>query len=567
MKRNVFLALSIVLALVFSSCNKDLKPLDSSYFTTNPNPLEVKGGKVEADITGKFPVKYFSKNAVVTVTPVLIANANPNQKWASASRIFQGEKVLGNDMEIKYKAGGAYTMRASFNYEPDMAQSALYLMFDVVAGKKSYTLPMVKLADGVVATAETADKLLNPVIIPDKFQRIIKETQEANIKFLIQQSDLRTSETKSAEMVALTQKIKAVKDAANQEISGFEIAGYASPEGPYVLNKNLAENRQKVTADFINNEFKKIKSQVKIDSKFTAEDWAGFQALMEKSNIQDKEIILRVLSMYPDPEQREREIKNLSVAYKNIADNILPELRRSRLTLTVDVIGKSDSEILALLSSNPQSLSLEELLYAAALVKTPSEKMEIYQRVMEMYPEDVRAFNNFGVLQFAQGSISAALSSFEKALSINPRNPDANFNAGICNLAFGKIEKASECFGKAAGTSGNLGNALGTVFVLQGEYARAKTSFGTNYTNNAALVQILDKNYAAANNILKNIPNPDGYTSYLAAVVGARTNDTDAVLTNIQKAVSLDSSLKPKILKDIEFAKYFNNNAFLSILK
>ncbi|MDR0811146.1 MAG: hypothetical protein LBN23_02565 [Paludibacter sp.] len=568
MKKNVFLALSVALALIFSACNKNLKPLDSSYFTTNPNPLEAKGGKVEADITGKFPVKYFSKNAVVTVTPVLVANDNPNLKWKSAPQTFQGEKVKGNDQTIQYKAGGTYNMKAAFNYVPEMAQSALYLTFDVVAGKKQYTLPMVKLADGVIGTAETADKnLTGAVIIPDKFQRIIQETQEADIKFLIQQSNLRTSETKSAEIAALTQKIKAVKDIANEEISGFEISGYASPDGAIALNTNLADKRQKVTSDFIKSELKKIKSQVTIDSKFTAEDWDGFQALMEKSNIQDKQVILRVLSMYTDPEQREREIKNLSTAFKQIADEILPQLRRSKLKLTVDVIGKSDDEIASLAKSNPKSLTIEELLYAASIAKTPADKAAIYQKVVELYPNEIRGYNNLGVQQYSQSLIPDALSSFEKALSINPKDADANYNAGLCSLALGNISKAEEYFGKAAGTSGNLGNALGTVYTLKGEYAKAKSSFGANYTNNAALLQILNGDYKAAANTLDNVANPNGYTSYLAAIVGARTNNKDAVLTNAQKAVSLDSSLKAKILKDIEFAKYFTDSSFLSILK
>ena len=571
MKKNVFLALSIVLSLVLFSCNKNLKPLDSSYFTTNPNPLEVKGGKVDADITGTFPVKYFSKKAVVTVTPILVANADPNKKWASESKVFQGEKVVGNDQTIQYKAGGTYNMKASFNYDPDMIQSALYLIFDVVVGKKSYSLPMVKLADGVIATSETADRYMSgangPVIIPDKFQRIIQETQEASIKFLIQQSNLRPSETKSEEMVSLTQKIKAVKDVTNEEISGFEVSGYASPDGSLALNTNLAERRQKVTVDFVNTELKKIKSQVKIDSKFTAEDWDGFQALMEKSNIQDKATILRVLSMYTDPEQREREIKNISAAYKSIADEILPELRRSRLKLTVDVIGKSDSEILSFLSTDPQKLSLEELLYAATLVQTADEKSDIYMRIMEMHPNDMRAYNNLGVQQYEKGAVVDALKSFERALAVNAANPDANYNAGLGNLALGNLAKASEHLGKAAGTIGNLGNALGTVFTLQGNYSRATTSFGSNYTNNAALIQILNGDYRSASNILNNVANPDGYTSYLAAIIGARTNDTEAVVTNVQKAVSLDSSLKAKILKDIEFAKYVTNSSFLSLLK
>ena len=310
MRKQLFFMVSMLLVLVLSSCNKDLKTLDPSLFTCTPNPLEVKGGKVDATITGTFPVKYFAKNATVTVTPVLTFNG---KEVKAAASTFQGEKVVGNNKTISYKAGGSYTIKTSFDYNPEMIKSELWLDFSVSTKKKTYTLQRVKVADGVIATSQLAATSFGAengaVIIPDKFQRVIQEMQEADIKFLIQQSELRKSEAKSEDIVALTKKIKEAKETQNKQVAGLEVAGYASPDGAVELNTNLAEKRQKVTNEFINKELKKLKTSVKVDSKFTAEDWDGFQKLMESSNIQDKQVILRVLSMYSDPEQRENESK------------------------------------------------------------------------------------------------------------------------------------------------------------------------------------------------------------------------------------------------------------------
>jgi len=569
MKNHLLLTLSLVFALVLSSC-KDMGPLDPSLFKCSPNPLEVKAGKVNATITGTFPVKYFAKKATVTVTPVLKFNGT---EVKGSPVVFQGEKVVGNDKSISYKAGGSYSMNATFNYMPEMAVSELYLEFSVKTKKKTYTIPSVKVADGIIATSELVSKNFlgstenGPVIIADKFQRVIQELQEADIKFLIQQSQLRKSETKSGDILELTKKIVEANKAENKEVANFEIAGYASPDGGIELNTNLAEKRQKVTADFINKELKKLKSSVTVDSKFTAEDWDGFQKLMENSDIQDKQVILRVLSMYSDPEQREREIKNLSVAFKGIADEILPQLRRSRLKLTVDVTGKSDKEILNLAQNDASKLSLEELLYAATLTENLAEKTSIYQKATETNSSCPRAFNNLGVVQYQQGNLVEASKNFNKALELNSSNADVNYNAGIISLANNNVSKAEEQFGKAAGTSGNLKNALGTVYIINGEYPKAKTSFGSTATNNAALAQILSADYNGARNTLSMISKPDALTSYLGAVIGARTNDRETVYSSLRSAVRLNKSYAAKALKDIEFAKFFTDETFISIVK
>jgi len=567
MKKQLFFAVSMVFALVFSSCSKDLTALDPSLFKCNPNPLEVKGGKVDATITGTFPVKYFNKNAVVTVTPVLKFEG---KEVKGAAVVFQGEKVKGNDKTIAFKTGGNYSVNASFDYVPEMAKSELYLEFSIVQKKKTYQIPGVKVADGVIATSQlvsTNASELTAVIIPDKFQRVIQQQQEADIMFLIQQAKLRKSETSSADMVSLTKKIKEVKESTNQKVSAFDLSAYASPEGPLKLNTNLAESREKVTVDFMNKEMKKLKTSIKIDSKFTPEDWAGFQALMEKSNIQDKEVILRVLTMYTDPEERDRQIKNLSVAFKQIAEEILPQLRRSKLKLTIDVTGKSDSLITQLAKEDPAKLSVEELLYAATLTPDLGEKGAIYQKVTEQYPTDARGFNNLGAIKFQQGNVDDASRYFAKAFEIDPASADINYNSGLTSLAKGDLAKAEVSFGKAAGTTGNVGEALGTVYLIRGDYAKAKTYFGSTVSNNAALLQILNADYSGARTTLSAVAQPNATTSYLGAIIGARTNDRDAVYSNLKNAIKLDGTFAAKAVKDIEFSKFATDETFLSIVK
>ena len=567
MKKQFLFAVSMVFALLLSSCAKDLTALDQSLFKCNPNPLEVKGGKVNATVTGTFPVKYFNKKAVVTVTPVLKFEG---KEVKGTPVVFQGEKVKGNDKVIEFQAGGNYSLDVAFNYVPEMAKSQLYLQFDIVQGKKTYSIPSVIVADGVIATSQlvaTNSTEMTPVLMQDKFQRVIQQKQEADIMFLIQQSKLRKTETNSADIVSLTKKIKEVTESTNQKVTAFDLSATASPDGPLKLNTNLAESRQKVTSDFMAKEMKKIKASVKLDAKFTPEDWDGFQKLMESSNIQDKQVILRVLTMYTDPEQRNREIKNLSVAFKQIAEEILPKLRRSKLQLTIDVTGKSDAEITKLAKEDASKLSVEELIFAGTLTNDLGEKAAIYQKVTELYPTDVRGFNNLGAIKYLQGNTADASRYLAKALEIDPKSVDANYNAAIVALAKGDLNNAEEFFGKAAGTTGNIGQGLGAIYTIKGDYAKAKTYFGSTASNNAALVQILNADYSGARTTLSAVQHPNALTAYLGAVIGARTNDRDAVYSNLKNAIKQDGSLAAKAQKDIEFAKFAADADFLAIVK
>ena len=556
------LLMAMVVAL-FSSCSKKMGPLSADYFTVTPQVLEAVGGKVPATINGKFPEKYFNKKAVVEVTPVLKWNGG-EAKGQPAT--FQGEKVEGNDQSISYKMGGSYTMKTSFDYVPEMAKSELYLEFKATIGKKEVTIPAVKIADGVISTSELVNNTLgnaNPALGEDAFQRIIKEKHDANIMFLIQQANIRSSELKTAK--EFNKEVANVNEAANKKISNIEVSAYASPDGGVSLNTTLAENRENNTTKMLNKDLKKAKIDAPIDAKYTAQDWEGFQELVSKSNIQDKELILRVIAMYQDPAQRESEIKNISAVYKELANTILPQLRRSRLTLNYEIIGKSDEEIAKLASSNPSELNIEELLYAATLTNDPAKQEAIYTQATKQFPNDYRAYNNLGKLAYQAGNIDKAESYFKKAANVNA-SPEVNLNLGLVSLMKGDKAAAEAYFGKAAGTK-ELGESMGNLYIAQGQYERAVNSFGDSKTNSAALAQILAKDYNKAKNTLANVERPDAYTDYLMAVLGARTNNSSMVTSSLKSAVAKDSSLAKKAATDLEFAKYFTNADFMNIVK
>jgi len=565
MIKKLYLPLLATMIIALSSCGSKMGELPSDYFTTTPQVLEAVAGEVPVTINGRFPEKYFNKKAVVEVTPVL--------RWAGGqakgqSATFQGEKVEGNEQTISNKMGGNYTMKASFDYVPEMAKSELFLEFNARIGNKTVSIPPVKIADGVIATSELLGQTLNsanPATGEDNFQRIIKEAQQANIMFLIQQANLRPSELNSADVKEFHKTVSEVDAAENKKISNIEISAYASPDGGLGLNTKLAENREKNTEDYVNKQLRRAKVDAALDAKYTAQDWEGFQELVSKSNIQDKELILRVLSMYKDPEQREQEIKNISSVYKNLAADILPQLRRSRLTLNYEIIGKSDEEISNLADRNPSQLNMEELLYAATLTDNSAKQEAIYAQATKQFANDYRAYNNLGKLAYQAGDMAKAETFLRKAQTLKDA-PEVNMNLGLISLKKGDVSAAESYLGKASGAS-ELNEALGNLYIAQGQYQRAVNSFGNVKTNSAALAQILAKDYNKANTTLSGIANPDAYTDYLTAVLGARTNNSATVISSLKKAVQKNPSLARSAANDLEFSKFATNSDFMGIIR
>lgn len=541
--------------LFLASCKSDMT-LSEDYFSVTPQILEEVGGQVPVSVDCYFPAKFFNKKAVVTVTPVLKWNGGEVKADAIT---FQGEKVQGNNKIVPHKDDYTYTTKFSFPYQPEMAQSELFATFDATIKGKKVELPAVKLADGVISTEslyQNAAANANSAFSEDAFQRIIKQAQEANIMFAIQQANIRPGETASDAVKALKESMNTVvNDTKNYGVENVEVSAYASPDGGMQLNENLASQREKNAANYIKNEMKKSKLDTALDTKYTAEDWEGFKELVEKSNLQDKDLILRVLSMYSDPERRESEIKNLSSVYGELADDILPQLRRARLTLNYQIIGRSDDEIKDAYKSDPKVLSCNELLYAATLTDKAAEKKDIYTTTTNIYPNDYRAYNNLGLLAFEAGDIETAHSLYHKALSLNSSAPEIHTNLSNMLLSQGKLAEAQNHLSKGGDSAENK-QALGTSYIAQGQYARAIEALKGTNTESEALAYILNKDYTNATKVLDAIKNPTGNTSYLKAVVAARTNDAAAVAQNLKQAIAADASLKAKAAADLEFVKF-----------
>lgn len=553
MKKIQVLTLTACSMLALSSCSNKMV-LTADNFEVVPNPLETQTGMVPSTINGSFPEKFMKKKAVVTVIPEL---RYAGQATQGQSATFQGEKVLGNNQTISYRLGGRYTMRSTVPYNDDMQKSELWMTFKAYKGKKEIQIPAVKVADGVIATSELYKKTLlsdGGCQAVDSFQRVRAQKQEANIKFLVNQANLRKSELKNnsvTEFVEMLKKINADREGFN--LSNVEVQAYASPEGGFKFNDKLAGKRQNVSEKYVKDQLKKTKMNANIDAHYTAQDWDGFQRLVQASNLQDKDVILRVLSMYKDPEEREQQIRNMSAAFRELADGILPELRRSRLIINYETIGRSDDQIQEQYNADAAKLSADELLYFASLQDTQADQEKVYKKTAELYDKDYRAYNNLATIALSKGDKAAAASYLAKALALDANSAESNANKGLMSLAAGNMAEAEAAIAKGA-TSETTAYAQGVLSLAKGNYAQAQQLFGDKKTNSAALAQLLAKDYDAASKTLDKVENADAITDYLHAIVAARRGNKFAATSYLKEALKKDPSLKAYADNDLELA-------------
>ena len=553
MKKIQVLTLTACSMLALSSCSNKMV-LTADNFEVVPNPLETQSGMVPSTINGSFPEKFMKKKAVVTVIPEL---RYAGQATQGQSATFQGEKVLGNNQTISYRLGGRYTMRSTVPYNDDMQKSELWMTFKAYKGKKEIQIPAVKVADGVIATSELYKKTLlsdGGCQAVDSFQRVKAQKQEANIKFLVNQANLRKSELKNnsvTEFVEMLKKINADREGFN--LSNVEVQAYASPEGGFKFNDKLAGKRQNVSEKYVKDQLKKTKMNADIDAHYTAQDWDGFQRLVQASNLQDKDVILRVLSMYKDPEEREQQIRNMSAAFRELADGILPELRRSRLIINYETIGRSDDQIKEQYNADAAKLSADELLYFASLQDTQADQEKVYKKTAELYDKDYRAYNNLATIALSKGDKAAAASYLAKALALDANSAESNANKGLMSLAAGNMAEAEAAIAKGA-TSETTTYAQGVLSLAKGNYAQAQQLFGDKKTNSAALAQLLAKDYDAAAKTLDKVENADAMTDYLHAIVAARRGNKFAAASYLKEALQKDPSLKAYADNDLELA-------------
>ena len=559
MRKYQILCMAAAAVAALSSCSSKLGALSADNFTVTPNPLEAKAGEVEATINGVFPEKYLKKKAVVTVVPELRSNITSDVVKGQPAT-FQGEKVQGNDQTISYRMGGRYAMKSVFDYTDALESSDLYLTFKARVGKKEVSVPDVKVATGVVATSELYKQILSTgggCKATDAFQRIREEKQEANIKFLINEAKLRKSELASnsiSEFVNMLKKINADREGLN--VQNVEIAAYASPEGGFDFNDRLANKRQTVSEDYVKQQLSETGVEAPIDAHYTAEDWDGFKQLVAASNLQDKDVIIRVLEMYKDPQEREQQIRNMSAGFQELADGVLPELRRARLTINYEVVGRSDDQIVKQAATDPSVLSVEELLYAATLVDNIDQQEAIYKAAAKKDPKDYRALNNLAVIEMAKGNEAAAKNYVEQALKADPKAAEAFANRGLMNLKDGNLSAAENDIARASGAA-SVGQALGNLSIAKGNFAQAEADFQGLKTNSAALAQLLNKNYDGAIATLDAIEQPDAMTSYLRALVAARKGNKSAAKSYLDEAIQKNPALK----------SYAENDHELDILK
>ena len=553
MRKSVFYFLAASVLVITSSCSSTMGQLTSANFEVTPNPMETQAGKVTVTINGKFPAKYMKKNVIVTITPELRGSNGYNLR-AEEGTSFQGEKVRNNFQTISYEHGGNFTMRQSFDYADALHRSDLYMNIVAKQGKKETKQPLVKVASGIIATSELYQKALKseqPCLAPDSFQRVTNQKMEAQVKFLVNQANLRKSELASnsvKDFVEMLRKINREHESLN--LKNVEVLGYASPEGNFAVNDRLANQRQSVSEEFVKGQMKQARVSGDVTSHYTAEDWDGFQKLVAASNIQDKDVILRVLSMYQDPEQREQQIRNMSEGFRELADGILPELRRARMIINYETVGRSDEQLKQQYAADPTKLSLDELLYTATLYENPAESETVYKKAAELFPNDYRAKNNIGVMEMIRGNELNALDNFQEAMD-KGKQPEAYANMAMMALQHGGLDTAEEYLSNATGAVG-MNRVLGTLNIAKGNYSLAQQNLTGESSNMAALAQILNKDYSTATQTLARIKDGDALTDYLNALLLARTGQNDKASEFLRKAAFADPSLASFADRDIE---------------
>ncbi|MDX9772776.1 MAG: hypothetical protein RBT02_05055 [Bacteroidales bacterium] len=557
--------LAAVLVSGCSSLDKMKKNANLVKYEITPKVLETHAGIVAAQVVATYPEKYFDKNTTLKITPVLVYEGG---ETAFDELLFaQGEKVLANNKSVSW-TGGTVNWAGDVNYIPQMKVSEFMLRVEAERKGKMLAFDPIKLADGVIATSTLVEDHAMPIALKDNYQRIVPEQKMADILYNINRSDIRTTELKAADIQALKDYIAMVMENQRIQVKGVTTSSYASPDGPLTLNEKLSVERGKAAEKYLKKEYGKIPELTDLfASQTTAEDWDGFKTLVQESSIADKELILRVLSMYQDPVVREQEIKNMSTAYETLADQILPQLRRSKFIVDVDLIGLSDDEILSAIKNDPSILSLEQILYAATLTEDPQEMLNYYQLAAEKEPKCYRAWNNIGWVYLNMGKADEAMQALEKAKALK-NDDNVKNNMGFAALLQGDIKAASEYFNSMSAATPESKFGLGTIAIHEGNYDQAVNFLGDKPTMNLALAQLLKGDINKANTTMESVkPCKCGAPSYLKAVIAARLDNKDGVVNGLREAIGYNSDWKNYARTDLEFAKFFLDDTFISITK
>jgi hypothetical protein len=573
--------LLVLVAVLFSGCaglQKMKRNANQIQFKVTPEVLETHAGEVDLTIDGRFPAKYFNKKATLTATPVL--SYEGGEKEFSPVTL-QGEKVQGNNRVISLNAGGTFSYKDGVEYNEVMRRSELVMNIRASRGARSLDFNPVKIADGVIATSTNVANYPKPILGVrreannsgkydpniDPFQRIVPDEMLADIHYQINRANLSNEEISKEEVRKLLEYTQTANKEERINLQNIEVSAYASPDGSIDFNTELASKRKDTSSEFLSKRLRQLGVDMSLRTKYTPEDWEGFKEKVEKSNIQDKELILRVLSMYSDPEVREREIRNLSETFTALADDILPQLRRAKLLTSVELVGKSDEELMALAKSDPASLNPAELLYAATLFNSLEEQLGIYNSFIKVYPNDWRGPNNAGYILVKQMNYTAAKPLFEKAETLKNNEPVIKNNLGAIALYENRVKDAETLFGAASGAGEEVNYNLGIVSIKKGSYDQAVKYFKNYQDVNTALAKILTGDNNGALRDLEAFDQPKCFMKeYLKAVIGARTARENLVFDSLKAAAQINPEMKQRAKTDVEFAKYFNDSRFQAVV-
>lgn len=564
MKELKLLMLAVVMAgaAVLVGCDNPEKMKDvpqDAYPRMDPNPMVLQGKAVTGKITGKFPSKYFNKNAKLELIPVVTYGGS---ELTLSSRTYQGEKVTENNPVINYENGGSFSIDYSFPYKEEMMQSEMELRYVLLYKDKQVPFDApIKLGLGINVTQLLVDYEAEPVLMGNKFVRDQIKTQEAQINFAIQRSDLRSGELTKDDVKALQEAIKGLSNNQKAELKGVDLYAYASPDGPVNLNDRLSKDRGNTTQKWVNQSLKKSKVDGNmVNIKEQATDWEGFRTMVQNSDIEDKDMILRVLEMYADPDTRNREMHNLGKVFNVLAEEVLPKLRRSRMVANIAVTGYTDEELVAMVNeSRIGELGLEEGLFAATLVEDFMKKADVYSNLAARYTEDMRPLNNLAYVYLKQNRLEDAKAQLDKAAALESENPFVLNNLGVYEMGKNNEVEAEKYFLRATDAGDVVKSNLGVCEIMKGNYNKAR-DYMTGITSfNAGLARLLAGELDAAKNTFSEVKSAKAY--YGLAIIGARNSDETMVVNNLKEAFSKDGALKDRAKKDIEFVKFAQSAA------
>ena len=572
-KRNLQVGTIIAIAAIgMVACNplkKMAKNAETVTYDVTPNPLEMHGDSVSIAISGKYPEKYFNKKAMVTITPTMV--------WEGGEKEFKsivcvGEAAEGEGTKIA-AAGGSFSFNDKIPYQPGMETCEIKIK--AVGGFKSKTLGLgdLKIGDGTIVTPLLVQSDERPIMAADKFVRITPESYDLNIHYALQQSSVRSGELRQDDykgMKAFIESGLALED--KYAFKGVTISAYASPDGELTKNDELANQRAETAAKAIAKELKKMKVEAAEAEGFynkvgKGEDWAGFKEAVQATEHPDKALILRVLEMTSDLEAREQEIKNMSATYDFLRKDVLPQQRRAMITVNAEKVGYSDEEITAMAKATPDSLNVEELLYAATLTKDMNEKLAIYQSVQKVYAGDWRGHNNAGYILLLQNKVDDAKTALDQAAKASSSNPVVNNNLGICARWKGDRAGAKELYNAASGAGAEVSYNMAIINIMEGDYASATSNVAAEKTFNAALAHLLNANPDGAAQIIdasEAKETADGY--YLKAIAAARTKNKENLISNLKNAIEADGTFKTKAAGDAEFVEFREDADFTGLV-